>query len=280
MRSFLALRALILLVLGLAATTPAIAQANYTRGHGDLHLGSSSSLSPHVQLDAGAVVNGSPLASLTLYEPSALVIVVGDAGRDYVASVGGRPSGSAWDPVGVSTGSPFWILPQDSDGAGGANTLGLPWFGFGGYDISLGAFDGNVLNVTLTGASRPAGSTFSMWTTGFGGSPTFHMTTTDGIGSADVKSLDLDVANHEHVNWGFSHAGTYDLQFTVSGTVGGSPVEASATYRFVVSSGSTPATAVPAMSDPLLAFTAIGMAAVAVWSLRRGSAVRQCLATK
>lgn len=210
------------------------AQSLFTSGHGDLGLGEGVELEPHVHLDAGAVVNGVALLDEAEFETDEIRIFVPDSTRDFIVGNGGRPADSAWDAIGVGAGESFWFLPESNAGAGGAATLGAPFFGIGGEEIDLGVFDGNVINLTLTGAAMPAGAAFSLWTnSGFG--PDFSMSTVDGISALDTISLDLDTADHAHFNFGFTNAGLYDLTFEVSALEGGNPVSATGTYSFLVS---------------------------------------------
>ena len=129
------------------------AQALYTSGHGDVGLGELSELEPHIHLESGAVVGGLALTEDTEFEPDELLIFVSDATRDYVTSLGGRPAGAAWDPIGVGAGESYWFLPESGLGAGGATALNTPFLGVGGEEITLGAFDGNVITFTLTDAN-------------------------------------------------------------------------------------------------------------------------------
>ncbi|MGF1678728.1 MAG: hypothetical protein ACFCUX_06000 [Candidatus Methylacidiphilales bacterium] len=60
----------------LATSTPVIAQAIYTSGHGDIGVGYDSvneAFEPHWHMDAGAVIDGSPLVAGEEYEPDALM---------------------------------------------------------------------------------------------------------------------------------------------------------------------------------------------------------------
>jgi surface-anchored protein len=242
-------------ILLLASALPA--QSLFTAGHGDLGLGEGTKLEPHVHLSAGAVVDGVPLAAGAEFEADAIRIFVPDSTRDYIAGVGGRPADAAWDALGVAAGESFWFLPETNVGAGGAAALGAPFLGIGGEEVTLGTFDGNLLTLTLTGASMPAGGQFSIWAnSGFG--PNFFMSTVDGISALDTLSLDLDSSDHFHVNYGFTAPGLYALEFEVSALQGGSPVSASGTYSFLVS-----------IPEPSSAILLLGFAGFGLVSLRR-----------
>lgn len=218
----------------LTGSVLADAQQLYTLGHGDIGLGEGTELEPHVHLSAGAVVDGTSLAEEGEYEPDELLIFVPDSTFNYISNAGGRPLSSDWDPLGVASGENFWFLPETNAGDGGAATLGAPFLGIGGEEIDLGTFDDNVISLTLTGANLPSGGVFSIWSnSGFG--PDFYMSTADGISALDTVSIDLDLADHGHYNFGFSTAGLYELEFEVSAFEGGVPVSASGTYSFLVS---------------------------------------------
>jgi surface-anchored protein len=201
-----------------------VAQAEittFTTGHGDIGLGEGSELELHLHLhDAGEIA------------PDEAVIRVPASTYDFVSGNGGRPSGSDWDEIGVSAGENYWFLPQSNSGAGGAAALGAPFLGIGGEEITLGVFDDNAFTLTLTGASMPEGGNFSLWTDGL--SPTFYMSTVDGISAADAFVLDLDSSDHAHANWGFTVAGTYELTFTVTAAIEGIEQSDTATYTFQV----------------------------------------------
>lgn len=214
-----------LLITGLSALfSLSAAQADittFTSGHGDLGLGEGSTLELHLHLhDAGEIA------------PDEAVIRVPASTYGFVADNGGRPAGSAWDDIGVAAGESYWFLPQSNSGAGGAATLGAPFLGIGGEEIEFGAFDGNLFTLTLTGASMPDGGNFSLWTDGF--TPTFYMSTVDGISAADAFVLDLDASDHDHANWGFTVAGTYELTFTVTAAIEGIEQSDTATFTFQV----------------------------------------------
>ncbi len=126
----------------------------------------------------------------------------------------------------------YWYLPDSNLGAGGAADLNAPYLGVGGEEITLGTFDDNTLTLTLVGANMPASGEFSVWVGGF--TPTFFMSTADGISAADAITLDLGISGHQHVNWGFTEAGVYELEFTVTGTIEGILQSDTATYTFNV----------------------------------------------
>ncbi|MDP0501893.1 MAG: choice-of-anchor M domain-containing protein [Verrucomicrobiota bacterium JB022] len=226
-------RVLGLATLLVALTSPTSAAISYLSGHGDIGLGEGSELEPHVHLSAGAVVNGSPLAEEAEFEPGDVRIVVPQSTADYITSIGGRPTGTAWDPLGANAGETFWLLPETNAGAGGAAALNAPFLGIGGEEITLGAFDDNLFTLSLVSASMPAGGDFSIYTfAGF--NPSFFMSTANGIDSSDLLTLDLDSADHIHANFAFTQPGLYSITFEIAALQGGTPVSTQATYNFAV----------------------------------------------
>ncbi|MGE9292046.1 MAG: choice-of-anchor M domain-containing protein [Puniceicoccales bacterium] len=205
-----------------AAATSAHADLyTYSSGHGDMGLGEGQELELHLHLE-----------SVGELEPDAAIIEVPYSTYAYTTGQGGRASGAAWDGLGVSTGESYWYLPASHSLA---DSLVTPFLGIGGEEIELGFFTDNLFSLTLESAVMPDGATFSVWTESLG-VPTFLMTTADGIDSSDLITLDLDDADHMHVNWGFSEAGTYELTFSVSATeaISGDLQSSTATYTFNV----------------------------------------------
>lgn len=223
-----ALTVCVSLAVGLCLVGSASAAGLYTEGHGDLGFGDHSTIEPHMHLHGGATVDGSPLASDTEYEPDELIVYVPDSTRQWVADNGGRPAGTAWDPIGVLAGEEYWFLPASNSLAG---TLGAPFLGLGTEHMDTGVFDNDELSMTLTAMTGPAGGHFSLWYDGFG--PTFEMSTADGISAADTVA-NFPIPAHDHRNWGFTKPGTYELTFEISGTQGGTPVAEPGTFTFQV----------------------------------------------
>lgn len=222
--------ALLTLLTALALATTARADL-WTAGHGDLGIGylppPDAELEPHWHLEGG-IVDGVPQNDVE-FEADELRVQVPLSTYDYVTTQGGRPVGSAWDPIGVSAGVSYWFLPQAHGGPGGADALGSPFVGIGAEELDAIDWTGG-LSLTLTGMSGPG--QFSLWQDGI--SPTFFMSTADGISALD--SYLVTPGSHAHVNWGFTVPGTYELTFEATGNhvtdgpVSGGPT----TYTFEV----------------------------------------------
>jgi len=110
-----------------------------------------------------------------------------------------RPPGSQWDFMGVAAGEPIYILPS----GGIPNTL--PYLGFSTEHTSVAFME--EITFTLTGFSGPAGSTFNLYTS----SSNIWMT---GTNSSTTGSITLEVGDHQHYAWAFSHLGVYDLSIS------------------------------------------------------------------
>ena len=179
-------------------------------------------LEPHSHVGAGTVIDGTPVAVDTEFEAGELTVLVPASTQST------RLSSSAWDAMGINAGDSFWYLPQSGTTA---DSLGAPYAGIGTEELDPADWTTNIF-ITLTGINGPAGGHFSMATVSLG-TPTFFMSTADGISGADVWSQ--PAGDHRHMNWYFTKPGTYDLTFEISGThVTDGLQSASATYTFTV----------------------------------------------
>lgn len=177
--------------------------ATFSAGHADIGLGEHDELELHLHIHEGSIVDGS--ASLTdgEYEPSLSVIIVPNS------TMFSRPAGTGWDLIGNNAGDNSWILPEsESD----AESMGAPFLGFGAH-IDKGTFIDNEIILTLTGVNGPG--YFSLYNVSLA-SPTFEMSSFDGISAADSILVDLDIKDHAHFNFGFSQIGLYHVSFEVS----------------------------------------------------------------
>ena len=214
---------------GLLILLPSAASAAlFTSGHADVFaIGyEGGELEPHIHAE-GATIDGMLIAD-DEYEPGDITTVVPQSTFDYWSNNGGRPAGTAWDPIGVAAGESFWFLPQSNGGPAGAATLGAPFAGIGTEELTPGDWTGNI-TITLDAVSGPGH--FSMYLDG--GVPFFAMSSADGIDGSDVISV--AAGGHEHYNWAFTAPGIYDVDVTVRGEhVTDGSKEASATYQFQV----------------------------------------------
>jgi surface-anchored protein len=134
------------------------------------------------------------------FAPGGAVLQVGTAAEQVIpdtvaSSFLGRP--------GYST----WILPA-------THNEQLLFLGLGAEEIGSGVFVNNSLRLELV---EVVGGDLALFTLDFGGNPTVHMNSADGISTAD--HLLLSAGSHQHVNWAFSAPGTYRVSLRVRGTL-------------------------------------------------------------
>jgi surface-anchored protein len=175
-------------------------------------------LEPHSHVEFGTV-DGVAVTDVE-YEASELTFLVPGS------TLTPREAGSQWDPIGVAAGVGHFVLPQS---ATQADALGSIFAGIGTEEL-LPADWSTAITITLTGMTGPGEFALAQVLLG---TPTFFMSTADGISPADSYSQGAD--DHQHFNWYFTEPGDYTLSFDFTGThaVDG-PVDASATYNFSV----------------------------------------------
>lgn len=202
--------------------------AVYSAGHADVFaIGyEGGELEPHFHAES-AVIDGIP-GSGGEFEPDEIVTLVPQSTFHFVSTNGGRPAAAGWDAIGVAAGQSYWFLPQSNSGPGGAATLGAPFAGVGAEELVPAEWS-TPITIRLDSVTGPG--QFSMWLDGF--SPNFVIATADGIDASDFFTI--AAGSHEHYNLGFTAAGDYQVNVTMSGThaVDGFKT-ASATYNFGV----------------------------------------------
>jgi surface-anchored protein len=176
----------------------------YQSGHGDVHVGYDPlpvgewELGFHLE---GAVVDGVSDVEGE-FEAEDLAVLV------PASTQSARPGGSEWHPIGAAAGETFWFLPQSGTLA---DAWGAPFLGIGAGEIGAGEFVGEQVSLTLVGVTGPGH--FSMWQDGL--APTFYMSTADGVDAGDVFTV--AAGSHDHVNYGFTAPGTYQVTLQASG---------------------------------------------------------------
>lgn len=248
MRSLLAPTILI----GLCALAPsawaAIADNEYTLGHGDIGIGydaDSGEWDLHWHIEGGTV-NGT-IRPDEEFETDDLYARVPDT------TIQIRPFGSQWDFIGVAAGEPFYRLPQ---GAIAATLEQAPFLGLATEEIDPGVFVGNLINLELTNVIGPAGGIFSLYQDG----PTPFL-----VNIGDNFAFPTGV--HDHFNYGFSLPGVYMVELTASGILNdgfNTFTSGSAFYAFAVGDSTT----IPEPGSGLLV-AAIGLGAGGFWWRRR-----------
>ncbi len=202
-------------IAGLALSATATA-ATLTSGHVDF-IGlayDGTEFEPHSHVELFGVVDGQPIEDVE-YAVGDLII--------EISATTTRNSGIVFDPIGVAAGEKFWLARQTA-------TSGEPYVGFGLEELVPADWAANI-TLTLTSAVMPADAVFALWQGNV--TPTFSMSTADGLSAADAVSL--AAGSHTHYNWGFTKEGTYDLTFAIAGahSIDGAK-SATATYTFSV----------------------------------------------
>ena len=176
-----------------------------TGGHGDVNLeldGNEFEIGFHTEFTAGmtTITGGAPQQNE--FEASDLDVII------PAASVLARPPGPEWDPTGVSAGGGLYVLPQTEDAS---ETAGAVFLGWATEELTAADWSSDI-TWTLNGVTGPGH--FSVYESGL--TPTFRMSTADGISASD--SFAIEAGHHEHFNLGFSQPGLYLVNLTAAGT--------------------------------------------------------------
>ncbi|MFE6487161.1 choice-of-anchor M domain-containing protein [Streptomyces sp. NPDC057757] len=129
----------------------------------------------------------------------------------------------------LGSGSQIWLLPDTETEADAAGVL---FAGVSTEHLSTGVFTNNNVNYQLVNATRNGAATEDFSIYAGSGVRWFDSNTA----TTSYKSRTYTVGSHNHANWAFEEAGTYQLTFRVQGTVGGVTESATAAYTVVVSS--------------------------------------------
>ncbi|MDQ7810929.1 choice-of-anchor M domain-containing protein [Amycolatopsis sp. A133] len=150
------------------------------------------------------------------YDPREVVLKALPGARTTV------PADASYRFLGPA-GAPVSILPQTQD-------PDLLWPGFSTEELATGVFAGDSLEVALKSVRGPG--TASVFTTGPFGAATVLLDSSDGLPDA----LTLPAGLHEHVGWGFTKPGVYQLTFQVSAklTTGAKVSSAPAVLTFCI----------------------------------------------
>jgi|GEM_PF-1254698 len=191
-----------------ARTTPATLSTFLTTEHVDLNMTYSAST-------FGMQVRDSDNSAS--YAPDVALNYVG------INAAQARPSGSAFDFIGVADGETFYRLPQSQNSE--LIYLGVAAYGVGGtafnrYDASSesgGRVSGTAAWARLRLDSVSGPGHVAVWQSGDSGPTAFMSTALGGITAED--SLWVVSGGHAHYNWGFTQPGRYEVTFRISGNV-------------------------------------------------------------
>lgn len=196
---------------------------------------------------ATAGLNTSAFAATTLSSGHVDVLDAEWDGTDLHLHVHDEETNTEYDPVDVTfsvpaaakvanpgcgflgSGSQVWLLP---DTEAEADAAGVLFPGISTEHLTTGVFANNNVTYTLVSATRNGAATedFSIYA---GSCARWFDSDTSTTG---FKSRTFGVGTHNHANWAFEEAGTYQLTFRVRGTVGGVTESATETFTFNVTS--------------------------------------------
>ncbi|MGX1267052.1 choice-of-anchor M domain-containing protein [Streptomyces phaeoluteigriseus] len=196
---------------------------------------------------ATAGLNTSAFAATTLSSGHVDVLDAEWDGADLHLHVHDEESGTEYEPADVTlsvpaaakvanpgfgflgSGSQVWLLP---DTEAEADAAGVLFPGISTEHLTTGVFANNNVTYRLVSATRNGAATEDFSIYAGSGSRWFDSNTA----TTSYKSRAFAVATHNHANWAFEEAGTYQLTFRVQGTVGGVTESATETFTVVVSS--------------------------------------------
>lgn len=218
--------------------TTALATPLYTSGHADIGVGyHDGELEPHWHTHDGAVISGTASTGDGEYTPNELI-----ASGTASLPANSFQAGLLGVPVGTTVG----VMGSDTN---------QPKIGWAAEELVPTEWSGPITITFNPGASTfPSGGQFALATTGTG-----WFSSVNAAATAANNTFSLPVGQHEHYDWFFTTAGTYNLNFTWSGLrvtgTGTEPLSTSATFTVQ---------AVPEPSTVAMLAMAGGTAAVAV----------------
>ncbi|MCD0460914.1 choice-of-anchor M domain-containing protein [Roseiconus lacunae] len=214
MKKILFFQLLSILAVSICSSVAHAEAVEYTLGHGDIGLAyDGSELELHYHFGNGAVLDGTPLVGDAEYAPDEAFVRVGQ--NTMVETTGSIPF------LGTTAGDPVWVLPQ-------SNTPGVPFLGIATEELD-GTFSG--ASLTMTSFSGPG--EFALWQSSSLGGLNVFWQSNNGLDATDT--LALSIGGHDHYNYGFTEAGTYDIGVTATADfASGGSVSDFGTLRFVV----------------------------------------------
>ncbi|MFP4156588.1 MAG: choice-of-anchor M domain-containing protein [Opitutales bacterium] len=180
----------------------------WTSGHGDIGValhdeGSGPEFHLHTHLHSGAVVDGSPLAADEEYDAGSITINVPLITKTSAPSDPALTAGT-----GAASGEDLWVLPQNNPGSDP-----IPFLGIATEELEPADWSSDI-TFTLGTVTSPSGTgDFSIWQPDGVGGFDFSFSTENGS-----NTFDQAAGVHDHFNYGFTEAGTWQVEITASGT--------------------------------------------------------------
>ncbi|MCW1885581.1 choice-of-anchor M domain-containing protein [Luteolibacter flavescens] len=171
--------------------------ALYTSGHADYGIGYENG-DFHFHFHAeGATVDGIERDDEEFDIPDVITVVSSGAMLSLPID---------FAPLGAQTGDIIWVLPE-------VENMTLPFLGLATEELSTSEWGD--ITFSLGAVTSPSGNgEFALWQSGSLGDLLLRMSTSDP--SADA--LTLLPGSHAHYNYGFTEAGIWQIEMTVSGT--------------------------------------------------------------
>lgn len=171
--------------------------ALYTSGHADYGIGYENG-DFHFHFHAeGGTVDGIDRNDEEFEIPD-IITVVGTGAMSVLPM--------DFPPLGAVSGDVVWVLPE-------VENMALPFLGLATEDLSVSEWGD--ITFSLGSVTSPGGSgEFALWQSGSFGDLLLRMSTAD----PGSDTLTLLPGSHAHYNYGFSEAGIWEIQMTVSGT--------------------------------------------------------------
>lgn len=165
------------------------------------------------------------------------------------SNVFGAVGSVAAGELGLNTGDNAWILPQNDPGEGS----GIIFLGISAEELATGIFDSDEISISLSLQSGPANGEFAVFRGSGLSFESLLSTANSTSGSLTLVANNTPGEPHEHFAYGFTEAGTYLVDITASGLIGGNPTSDTQTYTFNVT------TAIPEPSSGLLTLLGLGL---------------------
>jgi surface-anchored protein len=252
-----------------AAALPARADTvYYVAGHADMGVGyeeggTEFDMHYHFVNSSRFAINDPLSESKTLTQWNAAgVPIAAESSPGSIVTYVGLPTAIADSTtaayLGIATGSAYHVLPAIQE-------LAKPWLGFGSEELDeFVDSQGNPLFSDLTWKlDSVTGGNVAVW---------------DGTGARWATALGSTAftapVGHAHAFWGFTSAGLYTLNVTVSGTLSGQGIiSGTGTYTFQVGAPAPPAAVVPEPSS--LALGGVGLIGLGLGAVRRRQRLRR-----